>query len=79
MSAAKCAVKNLDERLPTFTAFISPESPRPGIVEIRAKSEVGFAAIVEVAPKEGGSVMTTWISNHYPMKGTLTNLITEGC
>ncbi|MFC6518931.1 hypothetical protein ACFQAT_03215 [Undibacterium arcticum] len=71
--------KNIDERLAFLTASLTPEAPRPNVLEVRARSEVGFAAIIEIAPADKGSLITTWISNHYPAKGTITNGITEGC
>jgi hypothetical protein len=77
--AAKCVIKNIDERLGIMIASLTPEEPRPNVLEVRGRGEVGFAAIIEIETIDGGSTITTWISNHYPAKGTLTNRITEGC
>lgn len=77
--AAKCVMKNIDERLGHIIASLTPEGPRPNVLEIRGRNEVGFAAIIEIETTDGGSSITTWISNHYPAKGTITSRITEGC
>lgn len=77
--AAKCVIKNIDERLGHMIASLTPEGPRPNVLEVRARSEVGFAAIIEISPAERGSLITIWISNHYPAKGLISSRITEGC
>lgn len=78
-AAAKCAMLNIQERIASFNAVYADEPAKPGTKEIRARSEVGMAAIVELAPTATGSSMTVWISNHYPLKGTLAERISKGC
>lgn len=79
--AAKCVIKNIDELLPHMIASITPEAPRPNVLEVRARSEAGFAAIMEISPVDGrGSLITTWISNHYiHANGSITKKITKDC
>jgi hypothetical protein len=77
--AAICVIKNIDEHLGFMIAALTPEGPRPNVLEVRGRSEAGFAAIIEIETTDGGSTMTTWVSNHYPFKGAITNRITEGC
>ena len=45
--AGKCAMHNIQERIASFNAAYSDEPTKPGTKEIRARSEVGVAAIVE--------------------------------
>ena len=78
-TAAKCVIKNIDERLGFIVASLNPEGPRPNVLEVRGRSEVGFAAIIEIEPVDAGSTITVWISNHYPAKRGITKRITEGC
>ena len=77
--AAKCVLRNIDERHPEIIASVTPEAPRPNVLEIRGRSTVGFAAIIEIEASADGSNITTWISNHYPGKGSVTDRITKGC
>lgn len=78
-AAGKCAMFNIQERIASFNAAYADEPAKPGTKEIRARSEVGMAAIVQLAPTATGSSITVWISNHYPLKGTLAERISKGC
>lgn len=78
--AAKCIMKNIDDHLAFMSASLSTDDSRPNLFEIRSRSKIGFAAIVEIEAAENGSKITTWISNHYARtKGIMANKITEGC
>jgi hypothetical protein len=78
-AASKCAMKNIEDRIASFYAFYSQEPARPGTKEIRVRSEVGVAAVVEIAETASGSTISVWISNHYPLKGLLSERISNGC
>ena len=75
----KCAMHNIQERIASFNAIYSDEPAKPGTKEIRARSEVGVAAVVELEPTPTGTSITVWVSNHYPFKGTLAERISNGC
>lgn len=77
--AAKCVMLNIENRIASFHAFPSEEPSTPGTKEIRARSEVGMAAVVELQPIPSGTEISIWISNHYPLKGTLAERISNGC
>lgn len=76
--AAKCIMKNIDERYGSMTSSLQ-EGTRSHALELRVRSAVGVAAIIEIEPAEGGSLMTAWISSHYLAKRTLLNTFTNGC
>lgn len=78
-AAGKCAMFNIQEGIASFAATYAEEPAKPGTKEIRARSEVGVAAIVVLEPATTGTSITVWISNHYPFKGTLAERISKGC
>lgn len=80
-AAGKCAMFNIQEGIASFNAVYADEPAKPGTKEIRARSEVGMAAVVVLEPTATGTgtSITVWISNHYPFKGTLSERISKGC
>lgn len=78
-TASKCAMRNIEDRIASFHAFYAQEPAKQGIKEIRVRSEVGVAAVVEIAESASGSTISVWISNHYPLKGSLSERIANGC
>jgi len=78
-AASKCAMRNIEDRIASFHALYSQEPAKPGTKEIRVRSEVGVAAVVEISEAVSGSAITVWISNHYPLKGSLADRIANGC
>lgn len=77
--AGKCAMFNIQEGIASFNAVYAEEPAKPGTKEIRARSEVGVAAVVVLEPTSTGTSISVWISNHYPFKGTLSERISKGC
>lgn len=77
--AANCVVKNIDDNYGKFMPFLQEgESQDNYMIRVRS-GEAGNAALIEIKPIENGSLITTQISNHYPLKKMLTSIFTKGC
>jgi hypothetical protein len=78
-AAAKCVIRNIEDKMFTMTPrMMEPE--RPGYLEVRARSEVGIAAIVGILTRsQGGSNIEVRISNHYLTKQRLARSIAKDC
>jgi hypothetical protein len=76
---AECIAKNIEDNYAAFFPMPVKEGSRKGVLELRVRSQIGFAAIIEIEPAEQGSVITTRISNHYLARETLMKLFTSGC
>lgn len=77
-TTVKCITNNIEERLGAFIPM-PPKNPMPNYFEVSVRSKIGVAAVINIEPEEKGSRVLTRISNHYPFKKTLANMITKGC
>lgn len=78
-AAARCIIRNIDDRYFTMTTKLE-EFTDPSSLEVRARSEVGIAAIIGInARSASGSEITVRISNHYLQKERMAQGIVEGC
>jgi hypothetical protein len=77
-AAAQCVAKHIEDEYGAFVPTLR-KSQKPDITEVIVRSAAGVAAIVETSPTPQGSVITGWLSNHYPLKGLLFKQFIAGC
>lgn len=78
MDAAKCVISNIEQRHGSMDPSMRPGASA-NAVEIRVRSPVGMAAVIDVLPRATGSTIETRVSNHYPLKAILASHFVENC
>jgi hypothetical protein len=77
--ATSCIVDNVENKYGKFYPVLQDGETENNYAILVRSSSAGNAAFIEVEPMGTGSLITTRISNHYPLKGSLKNTFIGGC